>query len=231
MSDIKKHENRTLTKSNERSTKMADSNSTKNKNNKEEKTRNVLITVLIVAIIALIIILLMRGCNGFYYASFNDGFDKVEKEANQKKIPKDKPVVAMPEEEDDEVEYTNTVMLNYRNYTANLSGDKLYKEVINLNESNQDIVAQFYISGDELKTKLDSQQAKLIKDGETFMIAQSGLVEPGYEVDVLDYIDLPNDIEIPAGSYDCTYKQIYYDHETGQRANIEGTLKLTLNVE
>ncbi|EXM38674.1 hypothetical protein RASY3_02510 [Ruminococcus albus SY3] len=112
-------------------------------------------------------------------------------------------------------------------YTAENGSGKLHCDVRNVEDSTHDIVMSLYISEDELKAHGLSTNG--VEDGK-WLIAQSGLFEPGYKIGEVQLNALPDGSYLPAGSYSLTMNERYYHHETGVLASYEANIPVTLEV-
>ena len=187
----------------------------------KKKGSRVLKIILVILLIIFIIVLLLRGCSYRYYTP-TQIFQKVAKDTNQEKITDEIPEV--PESAATEVsidpnhEYKNHVTLYSETLTATASNGVVNFKVRNFDDSNQDIVAEIYVQGDELGSE------------EAVCIARSGAIEPGYQVSTIDLVELDDGSTIPAGEYKAFLKENYYNRETGELSCLNGSLEITLVV-
>ena len=75
----------------------------------------------------------------------------------------------------------------------------------NPDNSNQCVALELYVENGE----------------ESYLIGQSGLVEPGNALYIMDYKD---ENLLSEGEYDAHYKVIYYNPDTGERALVESVI-------
>ncbi len=110
-------------------------------------------------------------------------------------------------------------------------------------KSNQSIVIQLQITDKELIEKLgktgrtaddkakiegaedyDSEKSRII-------IAESGLLAPGYKISTLQLMALPDKTVLPAGNYNAVYNILAYDKDTNERAVVNMQIPITLTIQ
>lgn len=69
-------------------------------------------------------------------------------------------------------------------------------------------------------------------DPETYrmVIAQSGAIRPGYQLEDLKLVDQPNGATVPPGDYNAMVYLVFYDIETNNRAMLESQLPVVISV-
>lgn len=120
-----------------------------------------------------------------------------------------------------------TIYSNGDVYTAENGSGKLHCDVRNAEDSTHDIVMSLYISEEEMLSHGLSTVG--VEDGK-WLIAQSGLFEPGYMISEVQLNTLPDGSYLPAGTYSLTMSERYYNHETGVLASYEANIPVTLEV-
>ena len=60
------------------------------------------------------------------------------------------------------------------------------------------------------------------KDGTDTVIAQSGKLPPGYEIETME---LPEDVKLSEGEYLGKFNVLYYDPETAEKAVVNGSIE------
>lgn len=104
---------------------------------------------------------------------------------------------------------------------------KLSCDIQNKSDSTHDIVASFYISREEL-SKHNLSTSGIQED--RWLIAQTGLFEPGYQITSVQLLALPDGSYLPAGTYNLTMIEKYYHHETGELSAYDANIPVTLEV-
>ena len=162
-----------------------------------------------------------------------------QKDDNQKKTddssaPKDDDKQVTPDQTDTSDEESKaetnghfTVYSAGDVYTAENGSGKLHCDVRNVEDSTHDIVMSLYISEDELIAHGLSTNG--VEDGK-WLIAQSGLFEPGYMIGEVQLKTLPDGSYLPAGSYSLNMSERFYDHETGVLSPYDANIPVTLEV-
>ena len=112
-------------------------------------------------------------------------------------------------------------------YTAESGSGDLHCDVRNTEDSTHDIIMSIYLSEDELKKHgLNTEGV----EGGQWLIAQSGMFEPGYQITSVQLLALPDGSYLPAGTYEAIMNEKYYHHQTGTLASYEGNIPVTLEV-
>ena len=113
----------------------------------------------------------------------------------------------------------------------------------NPSKSNQSIVIQLQITDKVLieklgKTGRTAAQKAQIEGAEDYdseksrmIIAESGLLEPGYKLGELKLKPLPDGTVLPKGVYDAVYYILAYDRETNERAVVNMQIPIKLTIE
>ncbi len=109
--------------------------------------------------------------------------------------------------------------------------------------SNQSIVIQLHVTDKELIEKLGktggtaADKAK-IEEAEGYdseksrmIIAESGLIAPGYKLSKLQLKALPDGTVLPKGNYNAIYYILAYDKDTNERAFVNMQIPITLTIE
>ena len=109
-------------------------------------------------------------------------------------------------------------------------------------KSNQSIVIQLQIADKVVIEKLGktgrtaAEKAK-IEDAEGYdseksrmIIAESGLLKPGYKLSELRLCALPDGTVLPKGNYDAVYYILAYDKDTNERAIVNMHIPITLTI-
>lgn len=136
------------------------------------------------------------------------------------------------------------VSLTYSKEATALKGDGIADILFqNQAKSNQSIVVQLQITDKELigkigKTgRLDADKSK-IEEAEGYdsevsriIIAESGLLAPGYKLSKLPLKALPDGTVLPAGNYNAFYYILAYDKKTNERAVVNMQIPITLKIQ
>lgn len=135
------------------------------------------------------------------------------------------------------------VSLTYSKQASAPKGDGIASILFqNPAKSNQSIVIQLHITDKTLIEKLGktgrtaADKAK-IEDAEGYdseksrmIIAESGLLAPGYKLSELRLKALPDGTVLPAGSYSAVYYILAYDKDTNERAIVNMQIPITLAI-
>lgn len=112
-------------------------------------------------------------------------------------------------------------------YTAESGSGELHCDVRNTEDSTHDIIMSVYLSEDELKKHgLNTDGV----EGGQWLIAQSGMFEPGYQITSVQLLALPDGSYLPAGTYEAIMNEKYYHHVTGTLSSYETNIPVTLEV-
>ena len=112
-------------------------------------------------------------------------------------------------------------------YTADNGRGLVKCDIRNTDDSTHDIVASLYISREEMESHGISTGGM---DGDRWLIAQTGIFEPGYQINNIQLLALPDGSYLGAGSYALTMNERYYHHETGVLSSYEANIPVTLEV-
>ncbi|MEG1578009.1 MAG: hypothetical protein RR336_04510, partial [Oscillospiraceae bacterium] len=112
----------------------------------------------------------------------------------------------------------------------------------NPGDSNHNIVVQLQFTDAQAIRVMGStgrterEQKKLSNnpsyDPETYrmVIAESGSIRPGYQLEDLQLVEQPNGAKIPAGDYNAMVYLVFYDINTNNRAMLESQLPVVISV-
>ena len=104
-------------------------------------------------------------------------------------------------------------------------------------------MVEFYITDQELlntvgttgRSAEEQQQLEssgnYSPDSQRTLIAESGSIPPGYELDVIRLKSLPDGTELSAGSYQVIAQLVFYDLDTHERAMVNSEIPTTLIIE
>lgn len=112
-------------------------------------------------------------------------------------------------------------------YIAQKGNETVTLEVTNVSDSTHDAIISIYISEAELKKHNLSTNG--LTDG-YWILAKSGLFEPGYKMTSLQLLPLPDKSYLPAGSYSVIMSEKFYNHETGELSQVDSNIPITLEV-
>ena len=112
-------------------------------------------------------------------------------------------------------------------YTAETGSGTLTCDIRNVEDSTHDIIVSLYLSTEELQAHGLSTNGV---ENDKWLIAQSGLFEPGYQITSIQLGTLPDGSYLPAGTYSLTMNERYYQHETGVLSSYEANIPVTLEV-
>jgi hypothetical protein len=112
-------------------------------------------------------------------------------------------------------------------YIAQKGNGTVTLDVTNVSDSTHDAIISIYISEAELKKHNLSTNG--LTDG-YWILAKSGLFEPGYKMTSLQLLPLPDKSYLPAGSYSVTMNEKFYNHETGELSQVDSNIPITLEV-
>lgn len=112
-------------------------------------------------------------------------------------------------------------------YTADNGWGLVHCDIRNIADSTHDIVSSLYISREEMEAHGISTSGM---DGDRWLVAQSGIFEPGYQINTIQLLALPDGSYLGAGSYALTMNERYYHHETGVLSSYEANIPVTLEV-
>ena len=112
-------------------------------------------------------------------------------------------------------------------YTADNGRGLVHCDIRNIADSTHDIVSSLYISREEMEAHGISTSGM---DGDKWLVAQTGIFEPGYQINTIQLLALPDGSYLGAGSYALTMNERYYHHETGVLSSYEANIPVTLEV-
>ena len=173
---------------------------------KEEKKKKMYrrITVILLIVIVILILLLLQRCSSDVPV-LNPDFPPQETEQNAQPIP------GGSDEKLEHEEGGGSVRLTYSDkVTIDLTDKKAKLHYLNPSSSTQDIMIRI-----------------IIKDQ---VIAQSGLLLPGYQVRELDLIADAEKMLIE-GTYSGKFEIYFYDPETNERAMLNAEAPITITVQ
>lgn len=113
----------------------------------------------------------------------------------------------------------------------------------NPGNSNHNIVVQLQFTDAQAKRimgstgRTDAEQSSLEAtpgyNADTYrtVIAESGAIRPGYQLENLKLVSQANGATVPAGSYNAIVYLIFYDVDTNNRAMLESQLPVVINVQ
>ncbi len=170
---------------------------------------------------------------------------------NQNKYPplsKDPDAVPIEEEDKTQPNLENpegggAVSLTYSKQAIASKGDGMASILFqNPAKSNQSIVIQLHITDKVLleklgktgrttadKTKIEGAQG-YDSEKSRMIIAESGLLAPGYKLSKLQLKVLPDGTVLPKGSYSAVYYILAYDKDTNERAIVNMQIPITLTI-
>lgn len=86
--------------------------------------------------------------------------------------------------------------------------------------SKRGFVATVRVTGADLRTN------GINVTGDYYTVYQSGLIQPGYGVDVITLSALPDGTKLPVGSYELSVLFDFYDMETNERSTLDSIVPL-----
>lgn len=135
------------------------------------------------------------------------------------------------------------VSLTYSRLVTSSTGDGTAVIMFqNPAKSNQSIVIQLHITDKELvnkigKTGRTGAEKERIEGAEGYdsersrmIIAESGLLAPGYKLSSLRLKALPDGTALPAGTYNAVYYILAYDRKTNERSVVSMQIPVTLMI-
>jgi hypothetical protein len=63
-----------------------------------------------------------------------------------------------------------------------------------------------------------------------WVVAETGLFEPGYGITAVQLLPLPDGSYLPRGTYNLSLIEYYYDHLTGEKFPYEQSIPITLTI-
>lgn len=171
--------------------------------NKNDKSKWLILLLLLITLIAVCVTvwaLFFRGPG----VTLAPDYAPQETEAHAETIPGDSGEKMESEQGGGSVSlsYSNQVTIDLSDRTASLY-------FANPGKSNQDMVVQVVI--------------------QDTVIVQSGTLNPGKQVTILDLLDGAHK-QLAAGGYDGKFVVLYYDQETGEKAIVNTEIPITITV-
>jgi len=129
-----------------------------------------------------------------------------------------------------------------REINLNLATGEGIFNFINPGTSNHSVVIQLHFTDAQAievmgsTGRLDEDQQRLLAspqynpENHRTVIAESGAIPPGYQLDNLLFTEHPNSATIPPGVYSATVYLIFYDIHTNNRAMMESQFPVIINV-
>lgn len=136
-------------------------------------------------------------------------YQQVEKEPN-----------AFPSKDDEEKfevsEGGGAVALMYSDQVVyNLSTARVSLSYTNPSSSTASVILQIIVYG---------------PDGEEYLLAESGILDPGYAVERLDN-DMVQNLVLPQGGYSGVMRLLFYNPTTGEKAIVNTEIPVTITVQ
>lgn len=113
----------------------------------------------------------------------------------------------------------------------------------NPGKSGKNVQLELHITDEELFKKTGSTgrsaaEQKKLEESENYkpsstrtVIAQSGLIEPGYQLETIELKALPNGKMLPKGSYDAIVYLKFYDRKSNEKAIMDSQLAVKVKVK
>ena len=177
------------------------------------KSKNLIrgLIVLLIVLVAVIVLLLLRSCQKQPEGPnkvLEPDYNTISKDENADKIPDDNSTKADVSQGGGSVTISFTDDVKYSLSSGEVS---LYYQ--NPTASTHHVVVQVIIINGE----------------DEYLLAQSGILEPGYQVTTLTAAkDAP---QLSEGGYNGKLKLLFYDPETGERAIVDTDIPCTVTVE
>lgn len=126
-------------------------------------------------------------------------------------------------------------------FPSNSENGEFY--IKNPGDSNHNIVVQIYITDQELlntvgTTGRSAQEQQSLEaagdysaETQRTLVAESGSIPPGYELDVLRLKPLPDGTKLTAGTYSVVAQLVFYDINTNECAMVNSELPISLVIE
>lgn len=147
-------------------------------------------------------------------------------------------------EQADPVSGTNHVSYQFTDqavFPSSTENGQFY--IKNPGDSNHNIVVEIYITDQELlntvgTTGRSAQEQKALEaagdyspETQRTLVAESGSIPPGYELDVLTLKSLPDGTTLTAGTYAAIAQLVFYDINTNECAMVNSELPISLVIE
>jgi hypothetical protein len=114
-------------------------------------------------------------------------------------------------------------------FEADTGDGKASCDVRNETYSTHDIVMYWAISAEELAAHNLSTEG-LETGSIPWVVAETGLFEPGYGITAVQLLPLPDGSYLPRGTYNLSLIEYYYDHLTGEKFPYEQSIPITLTI-
>lgn len=166
---------------------------------------------ILVILIIIIILLLLRRCGG--------SPSGVVLEPDYAQLPTETNAVEIGDKDDEKLEAPQgggSVALVYSDQvTLDLAAGTVGLYYQNPSRSTQNVVVQVVVNG---------------SGDDKYLLAQSGVLEPGYMVTSLE-LNKDSGVTLSAGGYSGSLKLLFYDPETGERAIVDTDIPITITVK
>ena len=172
---------------------------------------------IIILIILLLLLLLLIGIVVYLLFGRNEE-DNTVLEPDYASIDVEENAEAIGDDDDEKLEASEgggAVALVYSDeVTVDLSAGTLTLYYQNPTRSTQNIVVQVIVTG---------------SDDDEYLLAQSGILEPGYMVTTLD-LEEELDVTLTSGVYSGIFRLLFYDPDTGERAVVDTEIPIDITV-
>ncbi len=169
----------------------------------DKRKRHIVITIILLIIIIILLLLLLRQCSS-KPPVLNPDYPPQDADENARPIPGDE------DGKLDHEEGGGAVILDFSNkMTIDLSDKQATLSFLNPGRSSSNMVVWVVI--------------------QDTVIAQSGLIIPGYQIESLDLIKNAEK-SLAEGVYNGKFVVYYYDTETNERALVNSELPITITV-
>ena len=172
---------------------------------------------IIILIILLLLLLLFIGIIVYLLFGRNDDSNTVL-EPDYASIDVEENAEAIGDEDDEKLEASEgggAVALVYSDeVTVDLESETLTLYYQNPTRSTQNVVVQVIVTGSE---------------DDEYLLAQSGILEPGYMVTTLD-LEEELDVTLTSGVYSGVFRLLFYDPDTGERAVVDTEIPIDITV-
>lgn len=135
-----------------------------------------------------------------------------------------------------EVDFILEKTLTFKNGQGSL-------QFTNPGKSGKNVLLELHITDEELFKKTGSTgrsaaEQKKLEERDDYkpastrtIIAQSGLIEPGYQLESIELKALPNGKKLPKGSYDAIVYLKFYDRKSNEKAVMDSQLAVKVKVK
>jgi hypothetical protein len=158
-------------------------------------------------------------------------------------VPQDIGIIAIPGAAEPQVTDGNFVSFQFENkIDVNTTTGECLLNFMNPGTSNHDMVVQLQITDAQAISimgstgRSDEEQQKLEAnpkyDPENYrtILAESGAIPPGFQLQNLTLIEQPNGATLPPGEHSAIVYLIFYNMETHNRAMVESQLPVVISV-